>query len=523
MSGCRIPYKMARHCLPVPVSRFALYACAPFLLSLIVLGCKPSPDTEGDGVIATVGDRTISVDEFRVNYELGFPHLKTGSNPRRVYLDRMIDEKLLALEGYRLRLHERSQVREKVLNLHEELLVGQVFNEMVDNQIRVSDEEIEDLRYRDHVSFRLRFLPTTTWIQARRMRDLIVDSGFERAFAEWESGDVDKRLKSSDFETGFVLWSDVEPDLLKEIVDLPVGTVSEPIQYRGSFIVVQVVDIRRTPLTDSPRAAEKDHYLQILQQQKAKIRARQFVKETMSSSELRIRTGPYRYLEKYLWSWIQTHERIDNLFESLERSGDGDTDSLRAVYGDTLLATRDEQWTVAQFLKDFPYRRYPFSRRSFRAFQTDLYDGFGLLLRDRAFLEIARSRGYGELPSIRKELGLWSDKWVYRELVRAIGDTVSVTPEDVEAYFAKQREFWPQDADLGDVRSDVEEMVHRARTDAIVLRFVETLRKRYRIVIDAEALARVDLYETAGSSKQTITVVKGSSGRPAWPVVDPAR
>ena len=82
---------------------------------MIVVAVKSlHPANPDDIPVAEVGDRVITLRDFRMNYEFGFPSLKVGKElfeRRRSYLNAMVNEMLLATEGYRLGLdkHQRGQ------------------------------------------------------------------------------------------------------------------------------------------------------------------------------------------------------------------------------------------------------------------------------------------------------------------------------------------------------------------------------------------------------------------------------
>ena len=88
--------------------------------------CSKKVDPE-DIVVVKIGNDVITVGEFRRNYEFGLPHLKKGSDWKASYLDFMIKEKILSLEGYRLNLENSERVQQLESELLDELLVEELF------------------------------------------------------------------------------------------------------------------------------------------------------------------------------------------------------------------------------------------------------------------------------------------------------------------------------------------------------------------------------------------------------------
>ena len=410
--------------------------------------------------------------DFVLNYELGFPHLYRRGNTRLAYLNRMIDEKLLAQEGARRGLLNHPAVQRNIRDLRDELLVGQIFQHYVNDRVTVTEQDLMMAMQEEHTSFRLRYLPAASISAAEAMRKEAQRLGFPAAIEETLYGN-ERSLTPSDFESGYIRSHDLHPDLMAAVADLPVGEISEPVPFRGRFLLLEVVEVRRDPvpmLGEARQAAE-----QVVFNRKAKSRAGDFIDSMMRPLGVRLKSAPYRGLSEVLW---QSYHRLpphDNLLDVLlevEAS-----DSLRVMLDEVLITTSRGDWTVREFLAAFPAARYPLRHGTRSAFDHDLYDAIGLTLRDHYFVKRALEEGLDDDSSLRHELALWTDKWVYR----ALRNKLNSTPDSV------------------------------ART---VLR----LRERYRVTIDHSVL---DTLTLSPPNSAGLTVLKGHTLRPAYPVLDP--
>ena len=84
------------------ISLLKISALMAVSLALLLLSCvkqKEIPELPDEPIVAKIADRAITAKEFRNSYETGFAHLKTGPDPKKAYLEYMINEKLLALKG----------------------------------------------------------------------------------------------------------------------------------------------------------------------------------------------------------------------------------------------------------------------------------------------------------------------------------------------------------------------------------------------------------------------------------------
>ena len=444
------------------------------------LGCGPeapvATESASEGaIVATVGGEPIYARDFVLNYELGFPHLYRGGNTRLSYLNRIIDEKLLALEGIRRGLLDHAEVKRNIEDLRDELLVEQVFQRYVNDRVRITPQDIALAMQQDQVSFRLRYLPANSSLEARRVRDEALRKGLPALILEYVSKNDGHDLHPADFESPYVKSHDLHPDLMAAIINLPVGEISTPVPYHGQFLLIELVDVRREPVSSSDEArATLEH---VVFNQKAKVMARDFIGSLMKPLDVRLKPSSYKSLREELWQLYQEQPLQGSLMTALLAREASDTEKLRFILDDVLITTSNGDWTVREFLAAFPATRYPLRHERREEFENDLYDAVGLTLRDHYFVKRALEEDLDEDPALRHELALWTDKWVYRVLLEEL--------------------------------TDDEEAVKEA---------VLQLRNRYPVVVHHAVLDTLTLSHPNYSG---LTVLKGHTLRPAFPVADP--
>jgi len=331
-------------------------------------------------------------------------------------------------------------------------------------------------------------------------------------------------LMSASLETGLLSAAELDPAVWEAIRSLPVGTISEPIAYRNSFLLVEVIDIVRTPITADPGPEALERYRKIVYAEQSQRAARSLIQRTVADSNLRLKGSVYGRLEQALWQWLNNRE-VEPKNDYLTLGAQLATDispyakSLRDLGPDTVMETSQRSWSVAEFLEEYPHDRYPVSTRSFEEFRSDLYDAFGLLVRDRSFIRLAIEEGYDSDPSLQTEVRRWSDKWTYQAYRSLIADSVSVDEDDILVYFERYRSNWPDASSLKEVRPEVERQVRHAKTRAVLEDILVELRSTTRIEIDRDALELISIPSTEVASAPT-QLFKASTGRPAWPVTD---
>ena len=489
----------------------------------VFLGCS-SQDDEAQ-ILARVGDASITITEFSRDFEQGHPRLKQGPDPKVVYLEHMIAEQLLAQAGYRMGLDSLSSIRRQVESLTEELLVGHVFEEDAARSVAVTAADIDSLRRLDAIQVVLRFLPAANSESAERLRRVYLENGFEEAVAELSASEEGMRhVRVQDLETDLVSPASLDPIVWEATRNLPVGQISLPVPFRGGFLLVEVLDILRTPITAEPGAEEKARYEQVAFAEKSRQAARSLIGRTVADRDLRLKKEAYGRLEQALWNWLSISEEEGTqdaltLWQRLEVDSTSFARTILDMEAKPIMETSDRSWTVAEFLAEYPHDRYPLSLRSGDEFRSDYYDAFGLLVRDQLFIQKALDQGFDAAPELLSEVERWTDKWVYEAFKLQVENTVTVHEEDLLLYFERYRSDWPEDSSLESVSAEVESQVRRAKTLAALEQILTDLRLQIPIEIDYKALEQVD-YSTFDMHSPSVQLFKASTGRPAWPVTD---
>ncbi len=497
------------------------------LCAVMLSACQANDVQDGDPLVARVGSIEITASDFVKSYEFGFNVNKRGSDPRRAYLDRMIEEALMAAEGYRLGLDEAREVQRREASLREELLVEQVFERRVNDQISVSDNDIVQAMQQDRVSFKLRYLLAFDRAAAERMKADAERDGFDATLDRLIAGDVENTWNRDDFESPYVTAHDIDPVLMNAIEDLPVGEFSEPVRFRDGYIVLQVTDIRQEPIPPVTDATERSRYEQVVFQQKAKAAARRLIGEMMGPRQVEVSSKPFLALRDALWTWYRDRAPVVNLKVSVDQSDDAAAQALRELYPDVLITSTDGTWTVEEFLREYPVDRYPLSTRSESEFDRDLYDAIGLMLRDAEFVRIAEKEKLGDNPEVRHELRIWRDKWVQQELIRQVRDSISVSEEDVRAYYdAHPRQYLrgqeQEVAPFHEVADEVREDVKVERLRVYMDSYLEELRQRHPVEVYSDVLDTLEVSGAGPPGSPDALIFKSHTGRLAHPLVDPA-
>lgn len=454
-----------------------------FVALVCLAGCGSTRD-EQSVELARAGDAIVTAEEFRINYEFGYGHLRRATLPKEAILRYMLAEKVMAVEARNLRLDTLSSIRANRRAMEEELTIERVFTERVLKQLEVTEAEIREEVNRNAVRFQFRFVPAPDSVSALRVHQTYVAEGFEAAALLSVGQDAESVI--SEWTSPLLSATDIDPQMLGIIEDLPVATPSDPVRLGGLWYVFEVSDIRRTPVAEEDYEARAPSVQKVIWNRKAMEGATRFVANTMEPLDVTTRRPTLYALAEVMYEWYADRTPTRSIMEEIS---DPDRPAaqkaaLTALLDDELVAFRGVTWTVEDFLDAFTPTRYVIRARDPASFTLRLADIVGLVVRDAVLLEMAKEEGFDDHPEDRSALRKWEEKWLFH----ALRDR-SVDPDDVD---------WSRVAAVSDsLLARTEVIIHHAVLDTMTL-----------------AVSEVNPF-------MTVHLMKSHSNRMPFPIVDP--
>ena len=498
------------------------------LILFLAAGCgreKPPLDPP----VARVGTRVITVSEFRSNYEFGMPFLKKGPDPKAAYLDYMIREKLLALEGYHLGFDRNPRVRENEAALMPELLIEELFDHEIRRKIIVTPEEIRDGIIKSRVSWKFRYWFEPDQADAQAIRAAMQEAGYARVVAELIESNPEIRLAPGDFESGYVTWMEIDPAILEAIKELPVGEISEPLFLNGAWVLFQITDIRRESVTEGALRDGAESMRQTLFYRKAQAAVRRYVDSLMTPLDVRTTAEAFRLLADALAEWTALNPSDRGSLLATAAAAGPERPRLRALnsqLGATLTRFEGGRWTIGDFLQRFDPGSIKTPPADAYAFRSALNQRLALTVRDHFLAGEARKLGLDKSPRLQYSLQQWRDKWVYDEARSHFLRGVKADTADARAFFernlARYRLRRKTEPLFAEVRAEAarDAWLYQART--ALTGEAEALKQRYPVTINRAVLDTIRVTSAADNKWMSVQLFKSGSRRMAVPMADPA-
>ncbi len=490
-----------------------------FLISTFITSCNHSNlEKKKEVILATVGNEKITVSDFRRNYEFGLPHLKVEPDRKLSYLTYMIYEKILSLEGYKLGFDKSSKVKKLESELLDELLIEELFKKNVNSKIKIKPEEVKQAILKSQVSWKMNYWFETDIDQAKFIRKEILKNGFENTISKILKSNPEIKLKSKDFETDYLTWLEIEPEILDKIKNLSLNEVSEPIKIGKGYFLYQIKDIRRQPISDYSIKEKYERFRQILYYRKLKKEAGKFVASVMKPKNV-VTKGKVLYELTYAFlTWRQ-----DTLKPNFK---DYIKNHYNFLLSQTLTTYDDKKWTVADFLNKFNPSKIKNHSTNKEKIGGEIAKQIALSIRDKEFTKLAYESGLKKNESVKKQLKEWRDKWVYNEMRGSYLRNNKISDDEAKQFFENNISLFQINANkvpkYNEFKNTAKKFAYIQKAEKILFNKIDSLKKIYPIHINKAVLDTITTIDFEKSRWQSLQVFKRSSNRLAVPIVDPA-
>ncbi|MEN8193694.1 MAG: hypothetical protein ABFS12_12805, partial [Bacteroidota bacterium] len=312
---------------------------------LLFVSCDQQSINKKEIILATVGNENITVEDFRRNYEFGLPHLKNEPNRKLSYLNYMIYEKILSMEGYKLGFENSKRVKKSEQELLDELLVEELFIKNVNSKIVIKPDEVEKAVLKSQVSWKMSYWFEKNRDQADFIHNEMSKNGFKNTVSEILRINPEVKLQEKDFETDYITWLEIAPEILDKIKDLSLNDISEPIKLENGYFIFQIQDIRRDPISDYSIKERYERFRQILYYRKLKEEAGKYVASVMAPKNVKTKGKPLFELTNLFLDWKR--EKLEQKFSDFV------TERSPELLPKILVSFDEGNWMVSDFLKKF--------------------------------------------------------------------------------------------------------------------------------------------------------------------------
>lgn len=479
-------------------------------------------------ILARMGNEVITVNDFRNNYEMGFGHLKTGENRKKTYLNFMINEKLLAMEGQKLGFDKKKRIIESSKALEKELLIEALIETKVKNKINITENEIKEAINKSKVSFKFRYWFEISLERAKIVAEEMKARGYADVVDEILLNNPESFVDPKYLETDYLNYLQVSPEVLNAIKDLPYGEISNPVEINGKYYIFQVMDIRRNSVTESEYMSKAPTYKQIIFYRKLENMLVEYGTKLLDSKSIVTKRNAFNLLADALfeWSHINLKKRPD-FFEWIYR-GNANNPAANDLYENLnipFMIYKDGEISIEKFIRQFDTNKFRRVFENKKDLIEYLHSNVAQIIRDYFLVKEAEKNELNNHPKVKKELALWRDKWIYSEMRKDLFKNIAISDDEVRDFYSRKiNKYRNKKSEIPDLSA----IYIQVKKDAILEKIyqvlndkIESLRNKYRIEINETILDTIRVTDFEKSRWASMQIMKSGTNRPAYPVVDP--
>ena len=527
---------IARHSRVVGLLLFVFSAVSAshsqnFVASDVMTSVSLEDPKYGEIAVAKIGSRTITAREFLMNYAFGPAFPKREKDSKRRYLNFMIYEKLLALEGYARKLDATEIAQQTLSEIENDLATEELYKDDVLSKVEISEKEIQKGMKKDRVHLKIRWLFSTTKDQCLAL-DKLLENGvpFDSLYV-FQFRDSLKEDERSMETTPF--RSELKNPELAQVVDtLTTGKYSIPVHAPDGYYILNVTERWTNPLMNETEETKLHSDIQrALIQSRSDSLSDNYVQHLLINEHPTIIREPFDIVHTYLakkalpevkFSQWKLEKRL------LERWGPVDISDLKPFEGQTLVRLTKHHFTVKDFMRWYNSRENNLHFEDSRpeTFYSSLEQMVWQMARDRLLAEKALGRGMQRRESVRRQYAWWRDKVVYKLERRRISDSIPISDALIEKYFTtNQKKYRNENGELSPFEKIKDDVAKDYYSDALTERLLHNilrLKGKYKVEIKEEKLKGLDVEQENDPKAIDVYVVKkgGTFPRQAFPSID---
>ena len=426
-------------------------------------------------ILATVGERQITAEQFIRSYNFGSSKLKPKNNTKLFYLKAMINEMVLAQELSKYKQHIIKDDDPRLNLLKQELLVENIFEIEVDNKISVTNEEILKSIIKSRKRVKITYLYSANYDMILQCQDSLLKGYDFHQLSEINYINNNIIIE----ETPYLLEGQITESFKDIIFELPPGIFSKIITKDFGYYIVKINDIVTESLSDAEIENFRSTHEKIIRNKKSNLLAKDFVDSYMSPKKIIIKSKSFKKLAENLFNIYKKFGMIPigiNSFKDNNFYGDW--------LNDTLIVHKDGIIKTNQILNYIKIRPIHFDNRDIDSFSSDLEKKLSILIRDY-FLVMGSHDNYDiNYKNIINQRNLWKRKLIVDDYFNQL----NVFP--MNAIIRNNNET-NRDFDNSILRNRIENRESYSRLNMKL----DSLKSKIKISINLELLSSLDVID----------------------------
>ena len=388
-------------------------------ITILVSCSRKVPDPKGEVILAKIGNKSITADEFirRAEYTIRPPYCKSNYNVHKmIILNSLIAEKLMALEaGGDNELTRNEQFQDYIRGRQEQAMRQYLYHKLAYEKVDLDTSEIKKIYNLAGRTYKLDFISLKDSSVVNQIKEaVLLGSG---SFAEISQ----KYLGINDIPKKEVDWKSQNEEAIQDALfsePLKVGQLIGPIQTEDSRYLLMNVSgwIDRPAISDTDIQKRWENVKQKLTEQHAATIYKEYAAKVMKGKKVKFARETFLKLAEaiapfYLKTKDEKEEAFNKKFWKDEVISESIGGSIDEIIDSPILRLNGDTWLVRELLKEI--RIHPLVFRKRRMSKKDFPEQLKLaivdLIRDKHITKEAYKMGYDKVESVKRNATMWED------------------------------------------------------------------------------------------------------------------
>ncbi|MGK9476280.1 hypothetical protein [Melioribacter sp. OK-6-Me] len=467
-----------------------------------------------DSIVAKVGTIDITAEEFVNCYEYGPAFYKKVKNSKRIFLEHLIKEKLLALYGYKLGTDTTSEIKNYIEAFAADIATEEMFRHEILGKINLSKEEIDTVAKQKLIDVEIQWLYSSDSSYINDCYDSLRNGkNFEVLYNLQLNDSIrtsDRSLKTTRYLLG------MKNPLLGKIIDtLQIGKYSKPIRVEDGWYIILLKNFSYRLIASETEQQKllKDSETALIKRKLDDL-SNQYVKKIMLSQNPVIKRVPFKILRTHIGRFTLTKDLFETwqlekiLKNTLQENNIKDDGNLKKM---VLVNLKDYKITLEDFINWYRTREQyiKYDKSNLGNFSKSLEGIIWRMTRDYLLSKIALEKGYYEIPKVKNQIKWWKDKIVFSKVKEEMINSIMLEHNEINTKNKKENE------------QTILEMIEEELTKKLFYKINE-LKKVTDIFIDEKVLASIKVSEEENPRAVDFYFVKRGNliPRTPYPTID---
>ena len=467
-------------------------------------------------ILAKVGNIEITAEEFFYSYEFGPAFIKKGNDSKERHLKYMINEKLLAADGYSRKIDTSDQANEMYTAFRTDLATEELFKDEVLAKVELTQKEIDALISQKQIEIELKWIYTQSKDEMMQLfKSLEQGISFDSLYHSQFNDSIfisDRYLKTDRYQL-----EKKNPALAQIIDTLKIGDVTAPVHTPDGWYILKIENLWISLITtESELEKLREEAVRAITKREMDRLSDLYVHELMLDNNPLIKGNTFSIARSYIAGFRLTKEIYDEwglsqkLNDAIAKLDSSERDNLS---NQILVEMKQRNITLGDFLIWYRNRdQYlKFNKNDLNSFTGSLEQYIWRMIRDDLLFQVAEENGYFEKEIVKKQSGWWKDKIVYSMVRNELTNSILIENEEVGS--AK--------SDVSDSADQRDEIISQELA-VKMLRTIQKLKQKYPVTINNEVFSTIKVTsENDPAAIEVYSVKKGGLiPRPAYPTID---